>query len=122
MYSVNLIKKDIEKIETMMNVISDFADGTPFRICDISAEKRSCYYTKRNSWGYCEKFDFTGASARALCDRGLLEKVGTEDFVYVEYSSGRKCIGTRAIYKVTGKTIEDYKNALAFLIPKAILA
>ena len=121
MYSVNLIKKDIEKVNAMMNVISDFADGTPFKVCDIPIEKRKGYYTKVNSWDYKEKFDFTGSTARALCDRGLLEVVGTEDFIYVEYN-GRKCIGTHAVYRCTGKTVEDYKNALAFLIPKAILA
>lgn len=121
MYSVNLIKEDIKKVETMMNVISDFADGQKFRICDIPAEKRKNYYVKRNSWGYDEKFDFNGSTARALCDRGLLEKVDVEDFIYQEYN-GRKCIGTRAYYRCTGKTVEDYKNALALLIPKAILA
>lgn len=120
MYSVTMIKKDIEKVNAMMNAISDFADGTPFRICDIPSTKCLNYYTKTNSWGYKEKFDFNGSTARALCDRGLLEVVGTEDFIYRDGYGKR--VGTRAIYRCTGKTIEDYKNALAFLIPKAILA
>ena len=51
----------------------------------------------------------------------LQEHFATEDFIYQEYN-GRKCIGTRTIYRCTGKTVEDYKNALALLIPKAILA
>lgn len=122
MYSVTMIKKDIEKVNAMMNAISDFADGTPFKICDIPSTKCLNYYTKTNSWGYTEKFDFNGSTARALCDRGLLEVVGTEDYIYKERHGGRKCVGTRAIYRCTGKTIEDYKNALALLIPKAILA
>ena len=124
MYSVKLIKEDIKKVTAMMNVISDFADGRAFRICDIPIEKRKNYFTIEKKWSWInnkEQFDFTGATARALCDRGLLEKVGTEDFIYEEYN-GRKCIGTRAIYRCTGKTVEDYKNALALLIPKAILA
>lgn len=121
MYSVNLIKEDIKKVNAMMNAISDFADGQKFRICDIPTKKRENYYTKKNSWGHCEKFDFNGSTALALIERGLLEKVGTEDFIYEEYN-GRKCIGTRAYYRCTGKTVEDYKNALALLIPKAILA
>ncbi len=122
MYSVTMIKKDIEKVNAMMNAISDFADGTPFRICDIPSTKCLNYYTKTTSWGYTEKLDFNGSTARALCDRGLLEVVGTEDYIYKERYGGRKCVGTRAIYKCTGKTIEDYKNALALLIPKVILA
>ena len=124
MYSVKLIKEDIRKVTAMMNVISDFADGRAFRVCDIPIEKRKNYFSIEKKWSWCdnvEKFDFTGSTARALCDRGLLEVVGTEDFIYEEYH-GRKCIGTRAIYRCTGKTVEDYKNALALLIPKAILA
>lgn len=122
MYSVEMIKKDIQRVEAMMKVVSDFADGKPFRVADIPLEKREGYRIEHYVWGdYDTPIDFTGATARALCDRGLLEKVGTEDFIYVEYR-GRKCVGTRAIYKCTGKTIEDYKNALALLIPKAILA
>ena len=39
MYSVKLIKEDIKKVTAMMNVISDFADGRTFRICDIPIEK-----------------------------------------------------------------------------------
>lgn len=121
MYSVNLIKEDIKKVNAMMNVISDFADGRPFRVCDIPESKRRNYYEKRNLWGYTEKFDFNGSTAFALCERGLLEKITTEDCIYEDCYSGRKCIGTRAIYRCTGKTAEDYKNALAILIPKAIL-
>lgn len=120
MYSVKMIKEDICKVDAMLKAISDFADGRPFRVCDIPDEKRKGYYTKRNSWGHCEKFDFNGSTATALRDRGLLEVVDTEDFVY--HDGYRKCVGTRAIYRCTGKTIEDYKNALALLIPKAILA
>ena len=120
MYSVELIKEDIKKVEAMMKVVDDFANGRKFRICDIPLEKRKNYYVKQNTWCGVDRFDFTGATARALCDRGLLEKVDTEDFIYEEYN-GRKCIGTRAYYRCTGRTVEDYKSALALLIPKAIL-
>lgn len=120
MYSVKMIKEDICKVDAMLKAISDFADGIPFRICDIPDGKRKGYYRKTNSWGYTETFDFNGSTASALIDRGLLEVVGTEDFIY--HDGYKKCVGTRAFYKCTGKTIEDYKSALALLIPKAILA
>lgn len=123
MYAIKEMKKDLKRVEAMMNVISDFADGEQtFRLCDIPTEKCSNYFTLENSWGWTDKFDFTGNSLSALCKRGLLEVVGKEDFIYEMPYSHRKSVGTRNIYRCTGYTFEDYKKTLAELVYKALLA
>lgn len=127
MYSVNLIKKDIKKVEAMMNVISEFADGRPFRFRDIPKEKLEKYYTYtvNPSWYYGRPYkvsvDFGHSTMHALCERGLVEVIAKEEYTWTD-EFGEEHKNGRSIYKCTGKTIDDYKSALALLIPKAILA
>ena len=123
MYAIKEMKTDLKRVEAMMKVISDFADGEKsFRLCDIPLEKRKNYLVLENSWGAYNKFDFNGSSLSALCDRGLLEVVGSEDFIYEVPWGSRKYVGTRNFYRCTGYTFEDYKKTLAELTYKALVA
>lgn len=121
MYAINKLKEDVARVELMLKVVEDFADGREFAVKDIDESKRK-NYAPSLSW-ICGKADFTGASMDALVRRGLAEVVRTEDYIYIYKDYGckeRKAVGTRSIYRLTGKTIEDYKAVMSKAIVLAV--
>lgn len=121
MYAIDELKRDVARTEKMLKVVEDFTDGSEFTVKDIPIEKRRKYAPNlKSSW--LGNADFTGASMDALCRRGLAEVVRTEDYIYTykDYGRERKAVGTRSIYRLTGKTIEDYKAVMSKAITLAV--
>lgn len=123
MFAINALKKDMTVVEKMLAVVEDFTDGREFRLCDIPIEKRT-NYKKGCEHGYLCHYDFTGASMDALVRRGLAEVVGKEDYIWTwEDWRGKshKEVGTRRIYKLNSRTIDDYKKIMARAITLAVV-
>lgn len=121
MYAIDELKRDVARTELMLKVVEDFTDGSEFTVKDIDESKRKNYAPSLHGCGV-SKADFTGASMDALCRRGLAEVVKTEDYIYTykDYGRERKAVGTRTIYRLTGKTIEDYKAVMSKAISLAV--
>ena len=122
MYAINALKDDVKRVELMMGVVEDFTDGREFLVDDIPTEKRKNYAPALNGWG-CFRADFTGNSMMALVRRGLAEIVRKEDYIY-KWEDGRgkehKEVGTHTVYRLTGKTVEDYKTVMSKAIVLAV--
>ena len=123
MFAINALKEDMAIVEKMLTVVEDFIDGREFRVCDIPIEKRT-HYRKGCEFGSLCYYDFTGTSMSALIRRGLAEVVGEEDYIWTwEDWRGKthKEVGTRKIYKLNGRTIDDYKKIMARAITLAVV-
>jgi hypothetical protein len=125
MYQIDRIAEEMKMVKAMLKVLEAVPNKERFVCSDIPAERRRNYY-KPTGCGYMNDWhDFTGASLSALVERGFLEVLGTEDYIYTEEDwrgKTHKRIGERKIYKVVEDvTFEDYKQIFAELLYKKIL-
>lgn len=119
MYQIEALKADVEMVKAMLNVIEPFKNVDSFRYCDIEKEVKKGY--RKSPYVLFRRSDFTGSSLAQLVRRGLIEVVGTEDYIY-EDRRGKKRVGTRNIYRHSGLTIEDYKTTLAKMTYQKIMS
>lgn len=117
MYFTDEMVRDVKRVKAMLKVVEDFANGEQFRCCDIPFEKRHNYYSEGRGW-YKEEYSFGGGALTALVNRGFLEVVGTEEYIYhAKLWNGdiEKGVGERKIYRHTGATLEEYIETLCQL-------
>lgn len=120
MYTVKRIEKEMAMVKAMFEVLDTIPNKERFSINDVDEKfKKDSYridvYPHRY-WSHEKKIFFTGSSLKALADRGIIEIIDKEDYIYVEYS-GKKCVGTRNIYRMADNvTFEDYKKTFAELM------
>lgn len=123
MYQIEAIAEDVRKITAMFEVLGEFTDGREFCCKDIPTERKKKYFAPRGKFT-CN--DFSGASLRALCRRGILEKTREEDYIYEykTYNSNKtkKAVGSRQYYKCVVPNVSEYQKVLAELTFKKIMS
>lgn len=126
MYTVKRIEKEMAMVKAMFEVLDTIPNKERFSIADVDEKFKTKYYRIESHphryWEKEEKIYFTGSSLKALVKRGIIEAIDTEDYIYVDPYDNRKCVGTRAIYRMAEDvTFEDYKSTFAELLYKKIM-
>lgn len=126
MYTVKTIEKEMTMVKAMFEVLDTVPNKERFSINDIDEKFKTDFYRidvyPHRYWSHEEKIWFTGSSLKALADRGIIEAIDKEDYIYVDPYNNRKCVGTRNIYRMANDvTFEDYKSTFAELLYKKIM-
>lgn len=123
MYTVKNIMEDFEMVKAMLKVIDTVPNKERFTLADIGDfYKTHPYRTITNDRRYTyhdDYFYFKGASLKALVNRGLIEKIGEEDYIWEEEGYRGKIhkhVGTRNVYRVADVSFDTYKQTFANLI------
>ena len=117
---IKTLNKELEFVQNALRVLEDYEVGDCFTINDIPAQKRLGYYEEMRcvrGYHFKDKVSFTGATAKALLARGILEVSCCKE-VPLRIKEGVTIKCPINIYRLA-KTYNEYKEELCRQIEQA---
>lgn len=111
------LNKELEFVQNALRVLEDYEVGDCFTLNDIPEERKAEYRTGRNRWG-THRIYFTGATAKALLARGILEVSCCRE-VTLRIKEGVTIKCPINIYRLV-KTYDEYKEELCQQIAQVL--